>query len=68
MFYVRDLYPNMAIESTREQTIPEGEEQKVLANVEEGEKAVRPVKNATHIWVWLALFVSIVILSQIGRV
>lgn len=66
MFYVRDLYPNMSVVSTREVTIPEGEEQKVLSNVPDGQQATAPVKNATHIWVWLALFTALVILSQIG--
>lgn len=66
MFHTRDLYPNIGLISTREMTIPEGEEQKVLSNVEDGEQAVRPTQNESYIWVWLALLLGIVILSQIG--
>lgn len=66
MFNTRDLYPNFGLISTREMTIPEGEEQKVLSNVEDGEQVVRPTQNEPHIWVWLTLLLGIVILSQIG--
>jgi hypothetical protein len=65
MFYIGDLYPNMASTTTRKQTLPEREEQRHYTEGKATPEAVTPETTGT-VWTGILILVGVLVLLNLS--